>query len=106
MVSQSFDVTNLTSEDFASEQYQAINIHNFEQLEQIQALPDEEAYNINVVGRVLPFKSNRYVVDHLIDWSDALTDGMFRLTFPQKDMLAPARLRHDGGRDRLGQECS
>ena len=48
------------------------------QLEQIQALPDEVVYNINVVGRVLPFKSNRYVVDHLIDWSDALNDGMFR----------------------------
>ena len=90
MVSQQYDVTNLTSEDFASEQYQAINLHNFEQLEQIQALPDDVVYNINVVGRVLPFKSNRYVVDHLIDWSDALNDGMFRLTFPQKDMLAPA----------------
>ena len=62
MVSQPYDVTNLTSEDFASEQYQAINLHNFEQLEQIQALPDDVVYNINVVGRVLPFKSNRLCV--------------------------------------------
>ena len=50
MVSQPYDVTNLTSEDFASEQYQAINLHNFEQLEQIQALPDDVVYNINVVA--------------------------------------------------------
>ncbi len=90
MVTQPYDVNQLSSEDFSSEQYQAINLHNFEQLEQIQALPDDVIYNINVVGRVLPFKSNRYVVDHLIDWSDALNDGMFRLTFPQKDMLAAA----------------
>ena len=90
MVTKQYDVMQMDSEDFGSEAYQAINLHNFEQLEQIQALPPEVLYNINVVGRVLPFKSNRYVVDHLIDWSDPLNDGMFRLTFPQKEMLAPA----------------
>ena len=89
MTTQVYDVNQLQADDFASDHYQAINLHNFEQLESIQALPDEVVYNINVVGRVLPFKSNRYVVDHLIDWSDALNDGMFRLTFPQKEMLAP-----------------
>ncbi len=89
MTTQVYDVNQLQADDFASDHYQAINLHNFEQLEQIQALPDDVVYNINVVGRVLPFKSNRYVVDHLIDWSDALNDGMFRLTFPQKEMLAP-----------------
>ncbi len=80
----------LASEDFASDRYQAINLHNFEKLPQIAALPDEIIHDIHVVGRVLPFKSNRYVVDHLIDWGDPLTDGMFRLTFPQRGMLAPA----------------
>jgi len=80
----------LASDDFASEQYQAINLHNFEKLPQIAALPDEIIHDIHVVGRVLPFKSNRYVVDHLIDWGDPLADGMFRLTFPQRGMLAPA----------------
>ena len=90
MVAQTYDVVGMQSEDFSSDKYQAINLHNFEQLEQIQALPSEVIHNIKVVGRVLPFKSNRYVVDHLIDWSDPLHDGMFRLTFPQRDMLAPA----------------
>ncbi len=80
----------LATDDFASELYQVINIHNFEKLPQIQALPDEIIHDIHVVGRVLPFKSNRYVVDHLIGWDNALEDGMFRLTFPQRDMLAPA----------------
>ncbi len=90
MIRRNYDVADLDAPDFGSERYQAINLHNFEQLEQIQALPEDVVYNINVVGRVLPFKSNRYVVDHLIDWGDALNDGMFRLTFPQREMLAPA----------------
>ena len=90
MATQQYDVVGMESFDFGSEAYQVINLHNFEQLEQIQALPADVIYDINVVGRVLPFKSNRYVVDHMIDWSDALNDGMFRLTFPQRDMLAPA----------------
>ena len=50
MVSKQYDVVNMESQDFGSEAYQAINLHNFEQLEQIQALPDEVVYNINVVG--------------------------------------------------------
>ena len=65
----------LATDDFASELYQAINIHNFEKLPQIQALPDEIIHDIHVVGRVLPFKSNRYVVDHLIGWTTRLRTG-------------------------------
>ena len=78
-----------SADDFASEEYQVVNLHNFEQLPQIQAMPEEVRHAARVVGNVLPFKSNRYVVDHLIDWSAAPDDGMFRLTFPQRDMLAP-----------------
>lgn len=43
--------------------------------------------NIEVVGNVFPFKVNNYVIDELIDWDDYLSDPIFRLTFPQKDML-------------------
>ncbi|WP_205571194.1 KamA family radical SAM protein [Streptomyces sporangiiformans] len=39
------------------------------------------------VAEVLPFRTNSYVVDHLIDWSAVPDDPMFRLTFPQPDML-------------------
>ncbi|RPI60759.1 MAG: lysine 2,3-aminomutase, partial [Ignavibacteriales bacterium] len=35
----------------------------------------------------LPFKTNNYVVDKLIDWSRVPDDPMFKLTFPQKEML-------------------
>jgi KamA family protein len=39
-----------------------------------------------------PFRTNTYVVNELIDWMAVPNDPIFRLTFPQGDMLAPADL--------------
>lgn len=44
---------------------------------------------MEVVGNVLPFKANNYVVEQLIDWNNVPNDSMFVLTFPQKGMLLP-----------------
>src|SRR3990172_5241162 len=44
---------------------------------------------MEVVGNVLPFKTNNYVVDELIDWNSVPSDPIFVLTFPQKEMLKP-----------------
>ncbi|MEE9277588.1 MAG: lysine 2,3-aminomutase [Dehalococcoidia bacterium] len=67
-----------------------MTLQNFDSLSPIQALPEQLRWDIKVVGHVLPFKSNRYVVDHLIDWREVPEDAMFRLTFPQRGMLAPS----------------
>ena len=40
---------------------------------------------MKVVSKILPFKTNNYVV--LIDWNNVPNDPMFVLTFPQKNML-------------------
>jgi KamA family protein len=42
---------------------------------------------IRAVASVLPFRTNAYVVDELIDWSDIPDDPIYRLVFPQEDML-------------------
>jgi len=44
---------------------------------------------MEVVGNVLPFKTNNYVVEQLIDWDNIPSDPMYVLTFPQKGMLIP-----------------
>jgi L-lysine 2,3-aminomutase len=44
------------------------------------------------VAAVFPFRTNRYVVDELIDWSAVPEDPIYRLVFPQPGMLAPADL--------------
>ena len=82
----------LPDSDF-SERYESINVHNFEDVPQIRALSPEQRHDIRVVANVLPFKSNRYVVDELIDWSAVPDDPIFRLTFPHKDMLEPEAFR-------------
>ncbi|MDR1437316.1 MAG: lysine 2,3-aminomutase [Candidatus Symbiothrix sp.] len=43
--------------------------------------------DIEVVGRVLPFKTNNYVVNELIDWENVETDPLFTLNFPRNEML-------------------
>lgn len=37
----------------------------------------------------MPFKVNNYVLDELIDWSNLDNDPIYKLVFPQKDMLIP-----------------
>ncbi|MEV4641952.1 lysine 2,3-aminomutase [Actinoplanes sp. NPDC049548] len=54
---------------------------------------DETKLLTRAVAEVLPFKTNEYVVDELIDWSRIPDDPIFRLTFPQPDMLAPDELK-------------
>ena len=44
---------------------------------------------MRAVAAVLPFRVNDYVLEELIDWSSAPDDPIFRLTFPQREMLAP-----------------
>lgn len=53
----------------------------------MESVPREKLEEIEVVGNVLPFKTNNYVVNELIDWDNYEEDPIFCLNFPQKDML-------------------
>ncbi len=64
-------------------------LSNFRDLPQIQNLSDQQQFEMEVVGNVLPFKANNYVVEQLIDWNNIPNDPMFVLTFPQRGMLLP-----------------
>jgi len=56
----------------------------------MRLLTEEQRFEIEVVGTVLPFKTNNYVVDELINWNNFREDPFFILTFPQKSMLNEA----------------
>ena len=60
---------------------------NLRKLPQIENFSEEEIFDMEVVGNVLPFKANNYVVEQLIDWNNTQNDSIFALTFPQKGML-------------------
>ncbi len=68
--------------------YQAYNVRNFRSIPAMSRVPEELRLAIEVVGQVLPFKTNQFVVDHLIDWDRVPDDPIFRLTFPQPEMLS------------------
>ena len=67
--------------------YKSYSLPNFREIPQMEFLTEEQKLEIQVVGTVLPFKTDNYVVDELIDWSNFEKDPFFILNFPQRDML-------------------
>jgi KamA family protein len=89
------------------EPYRVFTLQNYRSIPQLRRLGPEVVEEIAVVGQVLPFRVNGYVLEHLIDWERAPDDPMYRLVFPNRDMLAEedyaevaGALRHGEG-DRL-----
>ena len=68
--------------------YKSYTLNNFRNLPQMANLSEEQKRNIEIVGTLLPFKTNNYVVEQLIDWSHISDDPMFVANFPQKDMVS------------------
>ena len=69
--------------------YKAYTLKNYSTIPQVQSsLTIEEIEAISVVGNVLPFKANNYIVEELIDWNNLRNDPIYQLTFPQKEMLS------------------
>ena len=66
---------------------QSFSLHNYKKIPQVQKLTEAQIEAIDVVGHVLPFKTNNYVVDELINWDELSIDPMYKLTFPQRNML-------------------
>ncbi|MGW8315564.1 MAG: KamA family radical SAM protein [Bacteroidales bacterium] len=73
--------------------YQVYARHNFRKIPGFGRLSQEQVQAINLVSEVLPFKTNNYVVNELIDWDHYEEDPMFILNFPQKEMLNPSQFR-------------
>ncbi|MEO9306871.1 MAG: lysine 2,3-aminomutase [Nitrososphaera sp.] len=69
--------------------YKSYTLNNFREIPQIKKLPPRQQFEMEVVGNVLPFKTNNYVIEQLINWKNIPDDPIFRLTFPQKEMLRP-----------------
>lgn len=68
--------------------YKSYTARNFRKIPQIQEhFNEQELKEMEVVAKVLPFKSNSYVIDELINWNNPRTDPIFNLTFPNRDML-------------------
>jgi KamA family protein len=60
-------------------------------------LGEAERLAVRAVGTVLPFRTNAYVIDELVDWTAAPDDPVYRLVFPQADMLPAADVARIAG---------
>ena len=67
--------------------FRAYSAKHLDQLTARAGLSDAERLAVRAVATVLPFRTNDYVLESLIDWSAAPDDPIYRLVFPQADML-------------------
>ncbi|MEO3830409.1 lysine 2,3-aminomutase [Actinomadura sp. B10D3] len=67
--------------------FRAFTAKHLEELTARAGLTPEQRLATRAVATVLPFRTNAYVVEELIDWSAAPDDPIYRLVFPQEDML-------------------
>ena len=84
--------------------YKSYSLHNFTELPQLSRLSSEQVEAIRVVGSVLPFKSNNYVTEQMIDWNNIPDDPIFTLTFPRREMLAKPHYEKVAGLLRSGAD--
>jgi L-lysine 2,3-aminomutase len=69
-----------------------LTLRDLDRLPQLQALPAARRAAMKAVAHILPFRTNSYVVDEVIDWDRIPDDPMFQLTFPQPGMVEPRHL--------------
>ncbi|MFF4412276.1 KamA family radical SAM protein [Streptosporangium sp. NPDC001559] len=70
--------------------FRAYTAKHLDDLLRRAGLDEESRTRVRAVATVLPFRTNAYVVDELIDWAAAPDDPVYRLVFPQPDMLPEA----------------
>ncbi|MFF5498580.1 KamA family radical SAM protein [Streptomyces aquilus] len=90
--------------------YKPYNRSSIKRAPQWELIPPELREAVDVVSHVLPFRTNQYVLDELIDWDRIPDDPIYRLNFPHESMLDPddyATLRdlvRSGDKQRLAKE--
>jgi KamA family protein len=67
--------------------FRAFGARHLDQLTRRAGLGERDRLAVRAVATVLPFRVNSYVLDELIDWDAAPDDPIYRLVFPQPDML-------------------
>ena len=76
-----------SSGNLSAERFKVYTQRNLHKLPHISSLSKQQQFEIQVVANVLPFRVNQYVAENLIDWGKVPDDPMFRLVFPQREML-------------------
>ncbi|MGH3392426.1 MAG: lysine 2,3-aminomutase [Actinomadura sp.] len=71
----------------AEHPFRAVTAADLDELTTRAGLAPEQRLRIRAVAAVLGFHTTNYVTEELIDWSDASDDPIYRLAFPDENML-------------------
>jgi len=63
------------------------SLSNIDSIPQIKILNKDELFALKVISRVLPFRTNNYVLEELVNWDNIPDDPIYILNFMQKGML-------------------
>ncbi|MEV3919692.1 KamA family radical SAM protein [Actinomadura coerulea] len=74
--------------------FRAFTAKHLDELTARAGLTPAQRLATRAVATVLPFRTNAYVIEELIDWSAAPDDPIYRLVFPQEDMLPAGDVAH------------
>jgi KamA family protein len=74
--------------------FRAFTAKHLDELTARAGLSPDQRLATRAVATVLPFRTNAYVIEELIDWSAAPDDPIYRLVFPQEDMLPAEDVAH------------
>ena len=73
--------------------YRALTRKDLETIAGFGKVTADDVFDMRVVSAVLPFRTNRYVIEHLIDWDRIPDDPVYQLVFPQRGMLSEEEYR-------------
>ena len=54
----------------SSPSIQSFTLGHLRKIPQLEKFSEEQIFEMEVVGNVLPFKANNYVIEQLIDWDN------------------------------------
>ncbi|GAA1784966.1 lysine 2,3-aminomutase [Actinomadura chokoriensis] len=74
--------------------FRAFTAKHLDELTARAGLSPDQRLATRAVATVLPFRTNAYVIEELIDWTAAPDDPIYRLVFPQEDMLPAEDVAH------------
>lgn len=75
-----------------SNRFSVYTEHDWDKIKQIRKLPKEKQLEMRAIAKILPFRVNQFVLDHLINWDSLENDPIFKLTFPQPGMIESSAL--------------
>lgn len=73
--------------NFEPRKFNVFTHRQLAKIPQLSKLGDDALFDMSVIANVLPFRVNEYVIDELIDWDNYENDSIFKLTFPQREMI-------------------